>query len=164
MKHASLSLSSFPRMREPSRRTVFNWVPAFAGMTGIVLAGCSPSVPDIANSEVLPTLKLEKPTVGSIQCYTENDGIKAPTMAFKFDEENHTVIDLMDEAFNYDVKFNAANIILTFKRENIMDLDICKFHFNRISGDGALYCMLAETDNYQQELEFKCQPFGKRKF
>lgn len=40
MKHASLSISSFPRMREPSRGTVFNWVPAFAGMTGVVLLGC----------------------------------------------------------------------------------------------------------------------------
>jgi len=32
---------SFPRRREPSRKTVFNWVPAFAGMTGLVLIGCS---------------------------------------------------------------------------------------------------------------------------
>ena len=47
----SLSGSS-PRMREPSRSAVVNWVPAFAGMTAFVLVSCgqksvnAPAVPE----------------------------------------------------------------------------------------------------------------------
>ena len=50
MHQALLLLLSFPpsvclqtQERKPSRRTVFNWVPALAGMTGLVLIGCSSS-------------------------------------------------------------------------------------------------------------------------
>ena len=160
-----LSFSSFPRRRETSRSAVLNWVPAFAGMTGMILASCSASQPEQKTMEALkPTLKLEEPTTGAVQCYTDEDGDNSPSMAFSFDEGNQSAKDLLDESQSFEVEYNTASIVLNFDRQNIMDTDRCKWLFNRLSGDGGLYCMLAETDNYQQEIEFKCQPLGKRKF
>ena len=142
-----------------------HWVPAFAGMIGVVLVGCSPSETRSDEALILrPTLKLEQPTSGSIQCYTDSDGEMSPSMAFSFNEKEGTASYLMDSSQKFDVVFNDAAIVLSFKRDNIMDTDNCKWSFNRMSGDGGLFCMLAETDNFQQEINFKCQPFGERKF
>jgi len=158
-------IRSFPRRRESSRRAALNWVPAFAGMIAVSLVGCSPSDSKLTETELLkPTLRLEEPAAGSIQCYTDEDGEKSPSMAFSFNEKELRASYLMDESQEFDVEFNDASIALNFERHNTMDTDKCKWFFNRLTGDGGLYCMLAETDNFQQELEFRCQPFGKRKF
>ena len=50
MKCKFFSLSSFPRRREPSCRAVFNRIPAFAGMTGLVLlGGCTQKAVPVPN-------------------------------------------------------------------------------------------------------------------
>ena len=133
---------------------------------GMLSAGCNAAESNTEKLSVFlgPTLKLEEPTTGSIQCYTDEDGAGSPSMAFSFDEKKQIASYLMDETQKFKVEYNTASIALNFERHNIMDTDMCKWFFNRMTGDGGLYCMLAETDNFQQELEFKCQPFGKRKF
>ena len=43
MRRALLSFLLSPRKRGASDRAALNWVPAFAGMIGVVLVGCSPA-------------------------------------------------------------------------------------------------------------------------
>ena len=111
-----------------------------------------------------PTVNLEKPASGMVQCYSDNDDVNSPSLAFSFDEENSSAKFLMDEKQEFNAEYNTASIILNYSRKNVIETDSCKWTFNRISGDGTLHCMLAETDNFQQEMNFKCQPLGKRKF
>ena len=122
----------------------------------VILLGCS-------NEVSSPTVSLSTPAFGSVQCYL-NEKPDLPSIAFEFDEKNSAVKDLIDKGQKYKAEYNAASIFLHYERHNIMDSDACYFFFNRISGDGGLYCMLAETDMHQEEFTYKCEPFGDRKF
>ena len=52
MRRALLSFLSSPRKRGPSDRAALNWVPAFAGMIGFVLVGCSETTTEKLKLEV----------------------------------------------------------------------------------------------------------------
>ena len=56
---SSLLIPSSPRRRGPSRRAALNWVPACAGMIGLILVGCGASETDTPAAPEAPKVVAE---------------------------------------------------------------------------------------------------------
>jgi len=136
------------------------WVPAFAGMIGLVLMGCSAK----ESKELMSKPLL---TEGLIQCSFDaygEEGIKAlEPLSLKLNASDNS-FEILNDPFDRDTEAlkyqaNELALILEYNYHEMMEPypHECQYKINRVDGSGVHACMLAETDTYQLHYPNKIQ-------